>query len=557
SANRDLQHVERQARVMRAALVRGDVDGARQALQEFQEAADSADATTHGKTWSVFGAMPLLGDDADGVAVVADVLADLGRDGLPPVAGAAEALTADSFQPQDGAFPLKQITAMQEPARRSEQAFADAQTKLAKVDPSGFLGPVAGQFDSLRNLVDDARNTLDSTYRASRLMPTLLGEKKPRYFLMVLQNNAEIRSTGGLPGALSLLRARDGHLDIVDQADMADIGNATAGLELPLTKQEKGLFGDILGTVAADANLTPDIDRAAELIRARWERATQRQIDGVVFVDPVMVSYLLRGTGPVDVPGSEPVTSANVVRSVEHDIYLATPNRKAQSAYQRAVAKSVFSAFTAGNGDSVEALRGMVSAVAEGRLRLHFFDRAAQREIAGTRIAGMFSQRAGHHPQVGIYLNDAGPTKLQYFLDYQASLFSRSCGGGEQRLAGSIEFTNKATQNLPPSVTGEDYPGVSVEPGEQALVVYVTAPRGSQFVSLSMNGQVVSRPVIVPFDGGPAVAVRVRLAPKETQTMEFEVIADRKQDGDAVLEVTPGAFVGSSNTTVRSACTRR
>lgn len=552
----DLREAEDEAQIMRAALIRGDAAGAREALAGYQDAADSAASRADGPTWWAFERVPLLGDDAEGVAAVAEVLSSIGHQGLPPVADAAEALTADTFQPTDGVFPLERIESMAEPAQRSERAFREAATTLRRVDPSGFVGPVATRFGDLRRLVEESRDTLGSTYRASRLMPALLGDGAPRNYLLVFQNNAESRSSGGLPGSLSLVRAHNGEVDILEQTDMAALG-ATKAPILPLTEEERLLFGDILGRAGVDATLTPDVPRASQLIRARWEQTMPSRLDGVIFVDPVAVSYLLRGTGPVAVRGSAPVTPANVVFKVENEIYLQTSTAAAQSDYQNAVAKAVFDTFAEGRGDTVESIRGLVSGVAEGRVRMHLFGAQEQAEIAGTLIAGEFVDHRGAAPEVGIYVNDGGPTKMQYYLRRDASLASRSCVGDRQEVSGSITFVNDTPPDpelLPDTITGEFFPGNRTDPGQQILVVYLTTPMGGSLEELAIDGQRVVRPVVQDYAGREVATLGVLLDPEQTQTVEFVMRSAEGQVGDPRLDVSAGAFPGSPNSQVPSSC---
>lgn len=556
STSRDLSALRDHAAVMRAALIRADADGARDAMADYQAAAASAESRTSGVTWSVFEAVPLLGDDAEGVATVSRVLADIGRDGLPPIVDAAELVTADSFRPVDGKFPVERIAGMVGPAQRSEAAFAEAAAALEGIDSNDFVGPVHGQYDQLRRLVTESSETLSSTYRAARIIPRMMGTDRPRYFLMVLQNNAELRSGGGLPGALSLVRMKDGEVDIVEQTDMSEIGRNTAPV-VTLTAEENRIFGRILGLAAVDATLTPDFERSAEIIRARWEREIGGRLDGMFFIDPVAVSYLLRGTGPVEVPGYTPVDAGNVVWAVENQIYRVTDDREVHSDYQQAVAEAVFDAFSTGRGDTAESIRGLVAGVSEGRIRMHSFEPENQAEIAGTQIAGEFSDRASNDPAVGIYINDGGPTKMQYYLKYDASLFARSCVEDRQEVAGSIEFhsdTPADVASLPASITGRGYPGLRVEPGDQLLVVYVTSPVEGEIVELSIDGQRVARPVIEALAGRQLARIGIEFQPQERHRIDFVMRAGAGQTGDIDLSVTPGAFAGSPNATIGTAC---
>lgn len=556
SANRDLADVRESATVMRAALVRADPDAARRAMAAYQEAAASAHDHTSGPTWKVFEAVPVLGDDAEGIATAAQVLDDIGRDGLPPIADAADLVTADTFQPVAGRFPVERIAAMVEPAQDSERAFDAAATRLDEVDTDGFLSPVRSQFEKLDELVSDARATLGSTYRAARIIPRMMGTDRPRSYLMVMQNNAELRSGGGLPGALSLVRMQDGKVDIVEQTDMSELGRDTRPV-VTLTPEENRIFGRILGLAAVDATLTPDFERSAEIIRARWERAMGGRLDGMFFVDPVAVSYLLRGTGPVDVPRYRPVDAANVVQAVENEIYRLTNDREIHSDYQQAVAEAVFDAFAAGRGDTAESIRGLVTAVLEGRIRMHSFEPESQAEIAGTMIAGEFSDEASNEPGVGIFVNDGGPTKMQYYLKYDATVIARSCVGDRQVVGGSIEFHSDTPANargLPAAITGAGYPDQRVAPGDQLLVVYVTSPIGGEIDELSIDGQRVGKPVVEALAGRQLARVGLSFAPQERHRIEFVMKAGAGQTGDLRLSVTPGAFPGSPNGTAPSAC---
>lgn len=557
AVSRDLGAAEREAGIMRSALVRGDADGARKALGRFQDATSSAEDRTGGLTWSMFGAVPLLGDDAQGIETISSVLADLGRDGLTPVLDAADEVTADAFQPTDGRFPLEQIAALAGPAQTSEQAFARATDELSAVRPEDFVGPLRSRFEFLTQLVEDARGTLESTYRAARLMPQLLGQDGRRNYLLVLQNNAELRSGGGLPGAVSLIGTDRGAVDIVEQTDMSKLAIGREPV-VKLSPEEERVFGPTLGWAPVNATLTPDLSRSAELVRAFWERKSDTKPDGVFFVDPVAVSYLMRGVGPVAVPGYPAITADTVVQSVENDIYRFSTDADVHSDYQQAVAEAVFDAFSSGVGDTAETIRGLVRGVLEGRIRMVSFLPDEEAEIAGTEIAGSFETEAGASPHVGIYLNDAGPTKLQYYLNYQAEVFARSCDDdGRQVISGSIDFRTNVPLPLPRSITGEGLSYQRNNPGSQLIFVYITSPVGGEVTELRVDDQRQVDPVVEPYTGRKLIRIGVQLEPQDERSIDFTMTSGPGQDEDVELRVTPGAFPSSSNGSAPSACVVR
>jgi len=544
------------AQVLRAALQRGDVAGARKALGEYQAAAGAARDHTHGPTWVVADHIPFLGDDARGVATVSTVLADIGDRALPPIMTAAGQVTGDAFQPKGHRFPLATIAAMQAPARRSAAAFDDAEKTLAGVDSSGFAAPIRDRFDSLRSLVDEAHSVLGSTYRAARMMPDLLGAHGPRNYILVMENNAELRSGGGLPGSLTLVRADHGVVHIVSQGDSAKQGLGATPI-LKVTPQERALFGSVLAISPVDATMTPDLPRSAELIRARWEHFHHQRIDGVFFVDPVAVSYLMEGLGEIQVPGYPALSWNTVVPAVENAIYRLTGNNAVQSAYQNAVAKAVFNTFADGHGDPVTAIRGLVRGVAEGRVKMHSFVPADQRQIAGTAIAGEFPTKATSHPQAGVYINDSTQSKMSYYLRYSADVAARSCGDGIQTAAGTATLTNDSppdVRSLPDSVTGWADPSRGITKGQQYVVVYLTSPIGGTVSSLTIDGKTMAKPVLVPFAGREVATVGVHLDPGKTHSISWVMRSGIRQTGSWQLAVTPGSQPGTQSATVPSAC---
>jgi len=62
-----------------------------------------------------------------------------------------------------------------------------------------------------------------------------------------------------------------------------------------------------------DVNLSPDFPTAAALFAKMYTGRTGTAVDGVVAIDPVALSYLLEGTGPVDVGDGVVLTSDTVV----------------------------------------------------------------------------------------------------------------------------------------------------------------------------------------------------------------------------------------------------
>ncbi len=227
--------------------------------------------------------------------------------------------------------------------------------RVHAIDTEGLVPQLAAPVEQLQRKLSEPRRPSERASLAVRLLPPMLGSEGPRNYLVLFQNNAEIRATGGMPGALAVLRADHGRLSIVGQGTAGDLGfHQTPPLRL--TRQETALYEKKLGMYAADLDFTPDFPRAAQIARAMWRASKGQTVDGVLSADPVALSYLLQGTGPVQVPGGPTLNASNAVDVLLSDIYRTQPDSDLQNAFFAASARSVFDAVASGKGDPVKVL---------------------------------------------------------------------------------------------------------------------------------------------------------------------------------------------------------
>ena len=427
----DLSVAADQAAVVQTAVSAGDVEGSKTALAQMQQHLASAHDRTHGPAWSLATHLPVVGDDARGVRLVSEVMSDLTRDGVEPLAGKADEIS--QLVPHDGRIPWRRSPTC---SRRSRRPGSPS------TRPTTVSGPrtapaiwAAGRSSTATwrpaSLTPGGRWTVAD--KAVRLLPSMLGQDGVRRYLVVFQNNAEVRATGGLPGSVAVVEADDGQIKLKRIVTGASFGE-TAAPVLPLTPAEQALYGDQLGTWFLDANFTPDFPRAADLWRARYEQQNS-PVDGVLSIDPVALSYLLEGSRP---SRAAPTRSPPTTRSRR----CSTPStsrsrtRSQQDETFRAIAKAVFERVTAGGIPSDVLLRGLARSAREHRLYVHSFHHEEQQALEGTEVSGELSSGPATTPQVGVYLNDTTGAKMSYYLRTRVNVDGLQCRSGVQTLAG-------------------------------------------------------------------------------------------------------------------------
>jgi hypothetical protein len=536
----DLDDASDAAAALQQSLTAGDEQNSRSAFASLEKHSDSARDRTDGLSWSLLTHLPVVGDDAEGVEVASSVLADLSTDGLSPIIDSATDL--QSLAPKDGTVPLDTIAALQDPVAQAHAAFQRADERLADEDTSGYTGRLRRQYRELAGRVDDANRALDAADKAVRLMPDMLGAQGVRRYLLVFQSNAEIRSTGGLPGSVALVEARDGKVTMRRQVAGHSFGEDAQPV-LPLTEGEQQIYGRQLGTYFLDANFTPDFPRAAELMSAHWQRRFGQQVDGVFVVDPVALSYVLAVTGPIDLGLDEPLTAETAVQGLLNTVYSVFQDPAQQDAFFEQVAREVFTAFTQGRGAPADLLRAVSRGVEEHRILAHSFDPVEQKILAGSDIAGeLVTDPDETAPQVGVFLNDNTGSKMSYYLRTDVSVDATFCKGGTQGLTGEAVLESVAPPDagtvLPATITGGGLYGI--EAGSQLVALRLYAPVGGTVSDIQFDRTPVDDVEVVDHDGRQVATTYVFLAPGQVVRVTWSMVTGPGQTGDIEVDVTPG-----------------
>ena len=519
----------------------GEVSAAQGTLTALQKETAAAVDETGGVGWSAAGAMPVVGDDARAVRTVAQVLDDLADNGLPALLDVADGLDPQALAPKGGRIDLSPLTSAAPRIAAGLTVIRNARTRIDRLPSQGLTEQVGSAVTQLSAGLDKAEHLVATADRAAQLLPRMLGGNGPRTYLVLFQNSAEIRATGGMPGAYIVVQADAGQVRITDQ------GTAASDLmtfDPPVRTLDAGLqalYTERPAVFPADVNLTPDFPTAASLMREMYRKRTGTTVDGVLATDPVALSYLLKVTGPVDMPRGEALTADNAVRLLLSEAYAKYPDPKDQDAYFASAARATFEALIQGRGDPKGMVAAMAKAAGERRLLLWSSDEAEEKVLTGTVLQGRLPEDAPHTPTVGVFLNEANGSKLSYYLTHAAELTAGPCdtdGSRELHLKLTVGST-APTAKLPDYVTGL---ALSGDKYTARTLVMIFSPTGGGVVGATLNGKEVEFGTGLERGRGVAV-LTVDLPPGTSQTYDVTIQPGNQSKDGAVrpqLWTTPG-----------------
>lgn len=175
--------------------------------------------------------------------------------------------------------------------------------------------------------VESAKN--EATAPAGVL--SLLGTDRPHTYLILVQNNHELRPTGGFIAAVGRVTIDKGRITDLTFNDSYDIFQG--GTDYPPAPMPMQEFMGIPYLTFRDANWSPDLPTTVEFARTLYGKDTGKTFDGLVTVDLNALELIVDGLGSLTAPGvDEPLTGENVVaqvmelwaRPAESDVALGT-----------------------------------------------------------------------------------------------------------------------------------------------------------------------------------------------------------------------------------------
>lgn len=534
-----LRDAKADAKLLKKQFLADDPSSAAATLDRIAAAGARAHAHSDNVVWDVAARLPWLGRNVESLQVMSRVVDATARTSLPSALKLfTVARSDDALRSNDGRFDLAAISALRPEFTRLAGRLETADDELATVEADRLfpaLGDQALDFQDKLGTITDAAAV---GAKATRLLPTMLGAQGKRTYLLVVQNNAEIRSTGGLPGSLSLLTVDRGKLSLGTQKTALNFDVQPRPV-LRLTAEEKALFGPNMGQDIRDTDLTPDFPRAAELMSALMRQKYAVQVDGVLSVDPVSLAEVLKATGPIRV-GRQQFTSANAVPILLNQTYQRYPTQAQQNAFFAAAAQGIFGALTNGSGNQKAVLRQVASAAGQRRLLVWSRTPAEERAISGTRVSGALPRDIGPAPAVGMYLSDGTASKIEYYLDFEGSLKSVSCTeDGVQTLEADLAMRSSvpdAVGRLSPWITGF---GQYAPKGSMRMNLRIYAPTDGTISELRANGQKI-KIVRLQHEGREVAIVGLLIDPGDELRVTATLTTRAGQRWDPELQTTPG-----------------
>ena len=477
SATSDLTHI--------------DVAAVQSTVADLQQHSATARNAVNDPIYRLASVTPWLGANLRAVREVALTVDDLSVNVAPSLVQVAQTVRPDAISAKSGAIDITPFASARKALTDAAATIDAERSRIAGIDRSHLVRPVADAVTQLGQKLDNLSPKVEQAAVYSRLAAGMLGADGTRTYLVVFQNLAEPRATGGIFGSYAVLEVQNGRLSIEGQGassrTITDFDPPLTGLD----PNQVALYTDRIGIFSTDVNFTPDFPSAAGLFSRMYSIRTGKTVDGVIAVDPVVLSYLLAGQPAVSIGDGLSISSDNIVDVLLAQIYAKFPQgveNPARDLFLAAATGKAFGTVTSGAVSGSTMLDAFRRA-ADGRRLLVWSDHSSEQDdLLTTEMSGSLRSTATP-PRIGVFLNDGTGAKLGYYLSGRISTTNDACVSGHPAQSLTVHLTY-----TPPSGELPEYVRGSLNNAIEPLTtnVLLVAPPGGTLANVRVAGKQVA-----------------------------------------------------------------
>jgi len=177
------------------------------------------------------------------------------------------------------------------------------QVKPGHYPPIGKLKTVRDQLKQVQDIMDGAVVAVGQGKPLIKALPSLLGEKEDKKYLLLFQNDAELRPTGGFLTYYSVFRVTEGDIKIDNSSDIYALDASIASHPAPDPIILK-YFPSVKQAFIRDSNLSPDFIESMKSFNALYDESSQKtKVDGIIAINTHFFVNIIKILGEVSASG--------------------------------------------------------------------------------------------------------------------------------------------------------------------------------------------------------------------------------------------------------------
>ncbi len=203
---------------------------------------------------------------------------------------------------------VKTMTALTPKVNEMAVSVEALKKELDAIDPNRYpkqIGKtvIREKLASAIDVIDNAANLFVNAQPLLVNLPKMLGEPQERRYLVIFQNDKELRPTGGFITAYAQFRFAHGKAILEKSDDIYNLDNALTK-KFPAPREILTFHKGVYNLNLRDSNLSPDFKLSMQQFESMYDYVGGKEIlDGIIAVDTHVLVEALRILGPLTIAG--------------------------------------------------------------------------------------------------------------------------------------------------------------------------------------------------------------------------------------------------------------
>lgn len=191
----------------------------------------------------------------------------------------------------------------------AQKNITEASRRFAAINTNEFNGFFAPYLIKAHGQIDQILSSTSMALPAIGLLPDLLGYHGEKHYLLVFENNMELRPTGGFIGSYGIITVKNGEIENIFTDDVYNLDKLSEGKLFEPAPRPMTIYNKQALWYMRDANFAPAWPDSAKKIvdffhiERRNANLSDQSIDGVIAITPDFIANLLEVLGPIETHG--------------------------------------------------------------------------------------------------------------------------------------------------------------------------------------------------------------------------------------------------------------
>lgn len=269
----------------------------------------------------------------------------------------------------------------------------DTAERMEKINQNVIPAEFQDQFDTIKKQVSQFNQDFHTLSSFSDFMLQVLGHKQKKRYLIIFQNNSELRPTGGFMGSLALVDFYQGEIKNIEIP-----GGGPYDFQGTLYERLKPPAPLLLVNdrwQLQDSNWFFNFPASAKKIEWFYQKAGGPSVDGVIAINATLVENLLQHLDPIEMPEYNKVIKAeNFINETQKAVELEYDKKENQPKkfIRDLTPKLLTSIFTARDENLANILKMLNQSFAKKEIQIYLNDPNLQEKVQKYNWSGQVKQ---------------------------------------------------------------------------------------------------------------------------------------------------------------------